>query len=232
MERSRLLFTGSKQGESARYWELAPKGQSKSNKAVSELEREFKKIMKTLFLAIVILGGTANLVQGQAEVDQQFMFKTWLFLDSEQSKTDTLLETLIKAITLNISQVESNQFGIPMSFHYLKVYDLRTNKVMTDAVTYKDERASAEFGIPVNKYIGQYVIALNKNTNRSYRLLGFNGNDFMMFLEDFKEEFYRKHGEKLSNKHFLNTYHVNDIDFHCLYEGLRSRAIDRNKTGV
>lgn len=186
--------------------------------------------MKKLFLGILITSRTISLVHGQAVIDQQLLFKTWLFVDSEQPKTDTLLHALIKSIDLSLTQAESNQFGIPISFYYLKVYDSKQNKVVADAVTYKDDKPPThDFGIPVNKYIGQYVIALNKNTNKSYRLLGFNGNDFMMFLEDFKEEFYRKHGEKLSNKRFLNTYHVNDIDFHCVYEGLRSRDLDRNK---
>ena len=186
--------------------------------------------MKTLLLAIVILGGTPNPVQGQAEVDQQLLFKTWLFLDSEQSKIDTLLKTLIKSIDLNISQVESSQFGIPISFYYLKVYDTKANKVMTDAVTYKDgKEPTLEFGIPVNKYVGQFVLALNKTTNKSYRLIGFNGNDFMMFLEDFKEEFYKKRKERLSNKQFLKSYHVSDIDFNCLFDGLRGKDLDRTK---
>ena len=108
---------------------------------------------------------------------------------------------------------------------------LRDNKFINN-VSYSRAIASNEiknYSIPVNKYIGQYVIAINPRTGRSYRLSGFNGNDFLGFLSDFKEEFKQKNKSRLSNKKFLKGYYVEGIDFNCLYKGLKAQEVDRYK---
>lgn len=38
-----------------------------------------------------------------------------------------------------------------------------------------------------------YILATNPNTGMVYRLQGFNGNDFLTFLRDFKEIYRKKH---------------------------------------
>jgi hypothetical protein len=172
-------------------------------------------------------------VKAQSNVDANFLFKMWLFSDRESnnefSKSDSLFIAFSTATELKLDKIECDLFGISYHFYFLRLYDIKNNKFINN-VSYSRTIASNEiknFIIPVNKYIGQYVISVNPKTGRSYRLSGFNGNDFLGFLSDFKEVFNQKNKSRLSNKEFLKKYYVEGIDFNCLYRGLKAKKIDK-----
>lgn len=177
----------------------------------------------------------ASTLKAQTNTDAEFLFKIWLFTDRENSngvyKNDSLFTAFSKTIDLKLEKSEYNLLGIEYQFYFLRLYDIKNNKFI-DNVSYKRDLALDEiknYTIPVNKYIGQYVIGLNPKTGMSYRLSGFNGNDFMGFLSDFKEAFKLKYNRRLSSKKFLKQYHVEGIDFKCLYEGLKVKEVNRDK---
>ncbi len=190
--------------------------------------------MKILCFLIMICSKPLVL-NAQSNTDANFIFKVWLFTDregsKEASKSDSLF-TAFNAITeLNLDKIDCDLLGINYQFYHLRLYDIKNNKFINN-VSYSRAIASNEiknYSIPVNKYIGQYVIAINPRTGRSYRLSGFNGNDFLGFLSDFKEEFKQKIKSRLSNKKFLKGYYVEGIDFNCLYKGLKAQEVDRHK---
>ena len=63
----------------------------------------------------------------------------------------------------------------------------------------------------------------------TYRLKGFNGNDFLSFLRDFKEIYKRKTDKAISSNKLIKKYKIPDVNFKCLYKGLRAKNIDIQK---
>ena len=74
-----------------------------------------------------------------------------------------------------------------------------------------------------------YVLALNPKTGISYCLSGFDVNDFLGFLSDFKASYFNDTGKKLKTSKFIKNYKVENLDFECLYKGLKTDGIDREK---
>jgi hypothetical protein len=182
-----------------------------------------------------MLYSLTSVLKAQSNTDANFLFKVWLFTDRENSKESSKSDSFFAAFSaiteLKLDKIDCNLFGIDYQFYFLKLYDIKNNKFI-DNVSYSRAIASNEtkdYIIPVNKYIGQYVITINPRTGMSYRIMGFNGNDFLGFLSDFKEEFKRKNKNRLSNKKFLKKYYVEGIDFNCLYKGLKAKEVDRHK---
>jgi hypothetical protein len=190
--------------------------------------------MKLLFLLIIVSLITSNL-KAQSNIDESFLFKMWLFADrdinKEVLKNDSIFSTFNDITELNLDKIECKLLGSEYQFVFLTLYNIKNNNFL-DNVTYKRNLSSDEvknYFIPVNKYIGQYVLAINSKTGMSYRLSGFNGNDFLGFLSDFKEAYKLKYKKGLSDKEFLKQYHIEGIDFCCLYEGLKAKEVDRDK---
>ena len=205
---------------------------------------------KTLIVVGLLFCGVA--VSAQLKTDPQSIFKMFLFLnrsnvsfrgmDKRVSKNDSLYKAFseVTYLKLNKLKVLKNRFekqtAVPeFDYYELKMYDT-AKKDYTNNVTYKRTLTSNEgqfFGV----YIGgcdEYIIAINRTTGDSYRLKGFNINDFLAFFVDFKEVYtnqsYTEKGEEhLNIRKFLKNYQIEDLDFECLYDGLTSKEIDRDK---
>ena len=190
--------------------------------------------MKTLFCFALIYFISFNL-NAQKNVSAKFLFKMWLYIDRNNGeggeKTDSLFKKFDQVVEINLDTVAYKLYDIDLHFYFLKLYDLNNNK-FTRNLSYNRNVSSDELKnlvIPVGKFIQHYVIVISSKTGRSYRLSGFNGNDLLAFLSDFKEEYKAKHYTSLSTKKFLKEFHVPDLDFDCLFQGLKAKEIDRDK---
>lgn len=190
--------------------------------------------MKKIFGFIILLFSFLN-VKAQSNMPATFLFKLWLYVDKKNGdgslKNDSLFIDFNKVVELKLDTIEYNLYDLDFNFYFLKLYDLANNN-FTRNLSYNRKISSSEikdYFIPVGKFIGHYAIAVNSKTGKSYRLAGFNGNDFLGFLSDIKEEYKRKHYRPLSTKKFLNEFHIRGLDFNCLFEGLKSEELDREK---
>ena len=68
------------------------------------------------------------------------------------------------------------------------------------------------------------ILAINTRNFRTYRLKGFDGNDFLDFMYDCIED-----GQADSVKEFLKWNKVEGLDFKCLYKALRKKNRSRYK---
>lgn len=184
---------------------------------------------------------------GQNRTDAESIFKMFLFLNTENvsfkgmditvSKNDSLYKAFSDVVYPKLDilkNIKSNlqyELAIPKyKFYELVIYDT-AKKDYTDNIIYKRKLNLNEgqfFGV----YVGgcdSYIIAINQYTGASYRLKGFNINDFLAFLSDFREEYSKQSGKQLSTKSFLNGYAIEGLDFECLYDGLTAKEMDRKK---
>jgi hypothetical protein len=180
----------------------------------------------------------------QLKVDAVSIFKMQLFVDNKNSnfrgmdsmviKNDSLYKAFSDAVdfkldTLKITgnwELTKSVFATHYQFYQLLAYD-NQKKSHTQNIIYKRKLNSNEeqfFMIG-----GSCVLAINQKTGLSYRLKGFNSNDFLNFLSDFKEAYKESTGDKLSTSEFLKNYKVYGLDFQCLYQGLKQDNIDRDK---
>lgn len=67
------------------------------------------------------------------------------------------------------------------------------------------------------------VIAVQESTGRSYRIMGFDNNDFLSFLLDFRSQYAMVNNENISVEQILKYFKVECVDFECLYEGLTDK---------
>ncbi len=201
-----------------------------------------KKISLIFILTLFTIRGVAQL-----RTDAQSIFKMYLFLgrvnvdfkgiDKKVSKNDSLYKVFSGVISLNLDTLKiiKNSFNgeqsIPkFSFYELLIYD-SVKMDYTENVTYQRRLDASEdqfFGIPVGGSNG-YIIAINQVTGKSYRLKGFDTNDFLTFLSDFKEEYNKGEKKSLPTRRFLNLYKVEKLNFECLYKGLTAKEIYRDK---
>lgn len=190
--------------------------------------------MKAKFYIFIMIFSSFELFS-QIKTDPISIFKMQLFLDSKNVKfkgldtviikNDSLYKTFNDVVVLKLDTLtikgEYNLTKSAFSPKY-KFFQLKEH-------SYKKELNENE--LQLYWIFGDKIcsIAINQETGKSYRLLGFNTNDFLSFLSDFREDYKEKQGEKLSVKQFLKDYTVDELDFKCLYKGLNSNEIDRKK---
>ncbi|CAM4097453.1 hypothetical protein FLBR109950_15830 [Flavobacterium branchiophilum] len=203
--------------------------------------------MKKLIYISIVLLNFYNL-SAQLKTDAVSIFKMHLFLnnknvkfrgmDSTVVKNDSLYKTFTDVINLKLDTLKikgsfnltTSVFAPKFAFYKISLND-RENKDFTNNISYKRNLTSGE-----DQFLGifsgvftSFILAINRETGESYRLIGFDTNDFLGFLSDFKEEYKEKDGNIISTNNFLKNYQVEGIDFKCLYEGLKSDKIERKK---
>jgi len=181
--------------------------------------------MKTKFYIFIMIFSSFELFS-QIQIDPISIFKMQLFLDSKNViKNDSLYKAFSDVVDLKLDTLkikgEYNLTESALSPKY-KFFQLKEH-------SYKKKLNEKE--LQLYWIFGDKIcsIAINQETGKSYRLLGFNTSDFLSFLSDFREMYKDKQGEKLSVKQFLKNYTVSEIDFKCLYKGLNSNEIDMKK---
>ncbi len=176
-------------------------------------------------------------LNAQSKTDVEDVFKMQLFLNKRNVIIDKKSNSIIKndslynlfkgLINLKIDtlQISNKLEGLHYDINF-KFY-----KIHQSTISYKKELINQQYN-----YIGivcwdpdYCILAINQKTGASYRLAGFDTNDFLSFLSDFKEKYNHQNKKNLKTSTFLNNYKVQDLDFKCMYKGLRSKEMDRNK---
>ena len=173
-------------------------------------------------------------MNSQVSTDAKAIFKMWLFLDRENihlrnpSKTvvkDSMLFSLFDgAIDIKLDTLKSKRFDeLGYDFYLLSLNNLKILKNLNDE--------EEDYLLLSTGKFDTFIIGINSKTGKSYRLSGFNGNDFFSLLADITEDpnSYPIFNQKISHKYFLNNFEVEKLNFKCLYEALRSKKIDRGK---
>lgn len=185
-------------------------------------------------LLIVCL--SCNLLNGQTKSDIEDVFKMHLFLnrqnvvfrtmDSSIIKNDSLYNSFKNLISLKIEnlRIDSALDGINDEFY--KFYRVQDSGIIYKRELFNDESKYLSLSCWMN---GSYILAINQKTGASYRLKGFDINDFLGFLSEFKVLYFNNNSKKLKNLKFFNKYKVEDLDFNCLYEGLRNEKLNIEK---
>lgn len=180
-----------------------------------------------------------SLINAQSRTDAISIFKMQLFLDknngfSNCTKSDSLYFAFTQNVTLKLDTLKKSGnydliqsvFAPKFEFYAITLsLDKKENLNYVKKMTNKEDNCLGVFSGTYDKYI----LAINQKNGRSYRIIGFNGNDFLGFLSDYLE-FYNEHNDKKITKSlFLKNYSVEGIDFKCLYNGLHFDEIDRKK---
>lgn len=182
--------------------------------------------MKKIFLAVlmIIVAYDSN---SQTIVDSNLKFKMLLFLNlhtQQGSYSDFEKSFDLSLDTLKLSgDIDYTELAFATKFEF---YKIELKKSIRYKIAYtKDSKFE---GFPQG-YTDVYIIGVNMKNNRSYRLHGFDDNDFLAFLTDFLEEYNDDNIDKITVKKFLKNYKVEGLDFKCLYQGLKHAKIDREK---
>jgi hypothetical protein len=176
----------------------------------------------------------ASSLYSQSRTEAEDIFKMHLFLDKKNISRSDLSKKIVKSDSLYDSfkkncSIKMDTLKLKSNIYLSLDGDFMFYK-MTDII-YKD-------GLDINESwflkidLGldyKYIIAINQNTGRSYRLSGFNSNDFFMFYSDIKKSYKSSKFKELRKKLFFSEYVVEDIDFECLYKGLKEESIDKEK---
>ena len=185
-------------------------------------------------LVCMILIFSCVTLKAQFNVDVEDIFKLQLFLDKKSSthsstknivKNDSLYQIFSNSIELNIDtlRVESKLYEFIDPFQYYKI-DLRNTTQKLSRENSEIQSLSLFHGLNTI-----CIIAINPKTGLVYRLKGFNDNNFLTFLRDFKEIYKRKTDKAISSNKLIKKYKLPDVNFKCLYKGLRAKNIDIQK---
>jgi hypothetical protein len=192
--------------------------------------------MKYLFVLIL-----STLFVNAQTIDNQSIFKMQIFVDkapyvykSDQNikKNDSTYFSFSNSYELKLSKLKSNnyyQFFDDFEFLELLMYD-NSRKQFADNVVLKKELSedANAFAIGVGKG-SRYVLAINQKNGKSYRLVGFNGNDFLELMRDFLDSYNSSASKKINSNDFLKKFEIKTVDLNCIAEGLLSKNADRIK---
>jgi hypothetical protein len=165
-------------------------------------------------------------------VNAKDIFYMQLFLDKSMKKNASVLKNdslyrgyrgymdfdLVCLETKNIEeefQFYSLKWNIYMDDGRIRFINKNNMDIESDKMEFYDFSGSATT---------EYVLCINTKTGRSYRIYGFNGNDFFSLLRDYNE-IMNKRG-RFSDKDFLKECWVDGIDFKCLYKALKDSKRD------
>ena len=186
-------------------------------------------IMKYFVLLFFYLYSLIKLT-GQSYVDVVFIFKLSIFLDkinNEKSngtyyRKDTALfnafnnKTNLKIDTLTTEGFESTS---------LQFYRLHLDSIDVSDIANDEEQNILLFS-GMNSIL---ILSIDLNTGQTYRLRGFNNNDFSSFLADLNQKDKAFKAIKNKKKYFLKTYNVPGIDFPCLFKAFNYKKMEREK---
>jgi len=179
------------------------------------------------------------LIFAQRNVDGNFLFKTWLYIEHENDssvystdfpvKDAAVFSLFMDNISLKLDTLKTN--GFPDSYIFLAINfkSPEERSKGTDSSLRYDRKTKFLNYIGVPALCNRYVLCVNKSTGLSYRLQGFTGNDFLNLLRDVRQGFYQRYKKQLKTKTFFKDYAAGQVDFECIYQGLQSGEVDPKK---
>ncbi|MGC4040334.1 MAG: hypothetical protein QM710_05990 [Flavobacterium sp.] len=176
-------------------------------------------------------------LSAQSKNDVDYLVKMQLFLNKENVFSDKLHPNIVKGDSLfhvfkDLIILKIDTLKVENGLAMLHSDDYSFYRVKESNIKYTKQLVKQEvnyFAINTELSDGEYIISINQNTGRLYRLAGFGTNDFMGFLTDFKDMYLNSNFKKLSTSKFFKNYIVQDLDFKCLYKGLRCGNSNSNK---
>lgn len=163
-------------------------------------------------------------VYSQNEINAEILFKTHLFLnasdldeynyqkgDTKLIKSSFLLEDFINNINLELDTLKKID---NYSFYGIKEVNEKEKSLLKTSTDYIHLSGSN---------IKDYLIAVNHITGRSYKLKGFDMNDFLFLYGDFRQSYLRIHNKRINKKWFFKYVKIKSLDFKCMYKGLKSK---------
>lgn len=189
-------------------------------------------IHKFYFILILIL--SFNFSDAQSKSNVQDIFKMHLFLNKKNILFRTMDNTIIKNDSLynsfkSLINIKTKRLSLINSLEGLSNEDYEFYKVEDSDIKYNRKLIANESKfLSISCWMnGYYILAINIKTSQTYRLSGFEINDFLSFLNDFKENYLKTNLKKLKTSTFLKKYKVEELDFNCLFKGLTSKELNR-----
>jgi hypothetical protein len=183
--------------------------------------------MKFLILFLFISGNSCLCAQKSTDVKD--IFKMWLFMDRmnvsndrdslQVSKNYLLFKIFQETVDLKLDTLKSELLR-EMGYEF---YSIR----LDTSILWKDMPKRLErYLLLFTGTFNTFVLAVHPSLGKSYRLVGFNGNDFFNFLSDVKSgnSFYPY---PISQSDFFKSCKVDGVDFKCLYKGLSAKQVDK-----
>jgi hypothetical protein len=172
----------------------------------------------------------------QANSDAKFIFKTWLFLEHNNTKSrdatlfpvkdSSVFDLFQNGLELKFDTLKSAGFSKDYEFLLISFID-QMRQTKFDAIRYTKKKLVEYLSTPVDNCNG-YVLCINKSKGTSYRLMGFGGNDFLNLFHEVQSDYANDTKVVIKIKQFLKDYSVEGVDFVCLFEGLTSRRDNFN----
>lgn len=163
-------------------------------------------------------------LSAQLTVNVNDLFKMHLFLerrlfaDNDLNKNDDLYSFFSDHTSISPNLLNSELIGSDYHFYRINLKDdIKFHETLYSSTDHKDF-----FGV-IYGFNEDYILCVDHKSGQSYRIQGFDGNDFLDFLEDYCER------ERISVRNFLHWRSVEGIDFKCLYRALRSKERNRDK---
>lgn len=149
------------------------------------------------------------------------IFKMQLFLNKDYSYGDSITSAFfsdIISLKYDTLLITSNFKEVNISFFNYIFLKVEQSNIITN-----QDKGDFEVWCHDSHY---YIIAINLKKGVSYRLAGFELNDFRYFYNDFLREYSTWSDQKLKIKDFIKKVKVEGLDFKCLYEGTANLEID------
>jgi hypothetical protein len=193
-----------------------------------------KSGLARVILFITVFFSLTESLLAQKSTDTKFIFKTWLFLEQNNTSSRYATQYPIKDSSL----FNLFQSGLDIKFDTLKTKGFSDNYIFLSiptvggrsdiknkVITYTTPKLVEYINIPVDN-CEAYVLCINKFKGTSYRMKGFTGNDFLSLFKEIKNDYWESKKQTLSIKQFLKSNLVEGLDFECLYKGLTSGKAD------
>jgi hypothetical protein len=159
-------------------------------------------------------------------IDVDLIFKLHLFLDYENThyealRNDSLLFALLNdcEIVLEKVEIEHDRFvAFPPDFEVYRMLEYSFRKKVNYYSALNIHESDS------------YMIAINNDTGRSYRLRGFNSIDFNIFFTDYLETLYFDNSKitKREIKKLKEMIIIDGLDIDCLFRSINQ--VGRNVT--
>jgi hypothetical protein len=174
-------------------------------------------------------------------INTESIFKMQIFMDSSPyiykenqnvKRNDSIYSLFSDTYELKLNALRTNHY-----YHYfdnfefleLLIYDTNKGKFTDNVITRKEISNDIKpYSIGAGKG-NRYVLAVNVKNGKSYRVVGFNGNDFLELIRDFFEIYNFSATKRIESKQFIKNYEVDSLDLKCLFHGLISNNFDRTK---
>jgi len=176
----------------------------------------------------------------QQKTDASFLFKMWFFIEKGNVDTSSIKISWIKKdlaaknssyfrffdenLKLNLDTLKSD--GFEDNFIFLSL-DMRKKSIehfdSANKTLGQETKSELAWYLLISSNCNRYVIGINRSSGVSYRLSGFDENDFLNFLDDVKRVYHYWSRKKLTNHMFFRDFTVDELDFRCLHKALRSK---------